>query len=219
MPRKPALEPGNAAVALKKPTLPPTADAGAPPHADLAALTAALASPEGGERRRAARELGAFPEAGPLLCAHLGREPAASVRAVILTTLIRLKSPAVVEGLLPLLRSEDSGLRNGAIEALQEMPDEVEPHVADLLADPDSDVRILTVNMLSLLPHPKAPDWLAEVVAHDPHINVCAAAVDGLAEIGNERAVAPLQALAARFPEVPFMRFAAAAAIRRIGGA
>lgn len=202
---------------LKKPIAPPKTEAEAP-HADLAGLKAALAAPEAGERRRAARELGAFPEAGPLLCAHLAREPAASVRAVILTTLIRLKSPAVVEGLLPLLRSEDSALRNAAIEALQEMPMEVEPHVADLLADPDSDVRILAVNMLSLLPHPKAPDWLAEVVAREAHINVCAAAVDGLAEIGNERAIAPLQALAARFPEVPFIRFAAAAAIRRIGG-
>lgn len=202
---------------LKKPTAPPKTEAEAP-HADLAGLKAALAAPEAGERRRAARELGAFPEAGPLLCAHLAREPAASVRAVILTTLIRLKSPAVVEGLLPLLRSEDSALRNAAIEALQEMPMEVEPHVADLLADPDSDVRILAVNMLSLLPHPKAPDWLAEVVAREAHINVCAAAVDGLAEIGNERAIAPLQALAACFPEVPFIRFAAAAAIRRIGG-
>lgn len=202
---------------LKKPTAPPKTEAEAP-HADLAGLKAALAAPEAGERRRAARELGAFPEAGPLLCAHLAGEPAASVRAVILTTLIRLKSPAVVEGLLPLLRSEDSALRNAAIEALQEMPMEVEPHVADLLADPDSDVRILAVNMLSLLPHPKAPDWLAEVVAREAHINVCAAAVDGLAEIGNERAIAPLQALAARFPEVPFIRFAAAAAIRRIGG-
>ncbi|MCJ2056419.1 HEAT repeat domain-containing protein [Methylobacterium sp. J-048] len=204
-------------MALKKPTPAPKADA-APPKADLAVLTAALAAPESGERRRAARELGAFPEAGPLLCAHLAAEPAASVRAVILTTLIRIKSPAVVEGLLPLLRSEDSALRNAAIEALQEMSAEVEPYVGDLLADPDSDVRILTVNMLSQLPHPKAPDWLAEVVARDAHINVCAAAVDGLAEIGNERAVAPLQALAARFPDVPFIRFAAAAAIRRIGG-
>ncbi|MCJ2139838.1 HEAT repeat domain-containing protein [Methylobacterium sp. E-066] len=204
-------------MALKKPNHAPKG-AEEPPHADLAALTAALAAPESAERRRAARDLGAFPEAGPLLCTHLAQEPATSVRAVILTTLIRLKSPAVVAGLLPLLRSEDSALRNAAIEALQEMPAEVEPHVADLLADSDSDVRIMAVNMLSLLPHPKAPDWLAAVVARDAHINVCAAAVDGLAEIGNESAVAPLQALAARFPDVPFIRFAAAAAIRRIGG-
>ena len=206
-------------MALKKPTAPPKAEAEAPWHTDFAALATALAAPEAGERRRAARDLGAFPEAGPLLCAHLEREPAASVRAVILTTLIRIKSPAVAEGLLPLLRSEDSVLRNAAIEVLQEMPAEVEPHVTGLLADPDSDVRILAVNMLSLLPHPKAPDWLAEVVAREAHVNVCAAAVDGLAEIGNENAIVPLQALAARFPEVPFIRFAAAAAIRRIGGA
>ncbi|WP_210249464.1 hypothetical protein [Methylobacterium sp. WL1] len=50
-------------MALKKPTL-PKPDAEAPPHADLDALTAALASPESGERRRAARELGAFRRPG-----------------------------------------------------------------------------------------------------------------------------------------------------------
>lgn len=206
-------------MALKKPArlleTPPESD----PQADLAALAAALAAPEGAERRRAVRELGEFPDAVPLLCEHLSREPAASVRAVILSSLIRLKSAAVVAGLLPLLRGENSGLRNAAIEVLQEMPAEVEPHVADLLADPDSDVRILTVNVLSLLPHPQAPRWLSAVVAQDPHVNVCAAAVDGLAEIGDAQAVAPLQALPERFPDVPFIRFAVAAAIRRIGEA
>lgn len=45
-----------------------------------------------------------------------------------------------------------------------------------------------------------------------------AAGVDGLPEIGKASAIAPLQALAARCPEVSFIRFAAAVAIRRIGG-
>ncbi|KST60231.1 hypothetical protein AO398_15570 [Methylobacterium sp. GXS13] len=45
-----------------------------------------------------------------------------------------------------------------------------------------------------------------------------AAGVDGLPAIGKASAIAPLQALAARCPEVSFIRFAAAVAIRRIGG-
>ncbi|CAA2102016.1 hypothetical protein MBUL_01471 [Methylobacterium bullatum] len=206
-------------MALRKPVRPLDPSLDAAPAADIHTLTAALAAPESAERRRVARELGAFPAAASLLCEQLCLEPAASVRAVILTSLIRIGSPAVVAGLLPLLRSENSGLRNAAIEVLQEMPAEVEPHVAALLADPDSDVRILTVNLLSLLPHPKAPFWLSQVVAQDPHVNVCAAAIDGLAEIGDAQAVAPLRTLPERFPEVPFIRFAVAAALRRIGDA
>ena len=107
-----------------------------------------------------------------------------SVRSIILTGLIVNKSPAVVAGLLPLLGSEDANLRNGAIEALQQMPDEVAPHVEAMLADPDSDVRILAVNVLSALPHPMVPEWLRRVVTTDPHVNVCAAALDALAEVG-----------------------------------
>jgi HEAT repeat protein len=93
-----------------------------PPMVSLAGLLDALQSPETGLRRGAARDLGSHPEAIPTLCARLGIETALSVRCVILTTLIALQSQAAVAGLLPHLRSEDAGLRNAVIEALQEMP-------------------------------------------------------------------------------------------------
>ena len=94
-----------------------------------------LASPNASERRQAARALSAMPNAVAVVCAHLADEPNLSVRSIILTGLIVNKSPAVVDGLLPLLRSEDANLRNGAIEALQQMPDEVAPRVEAMLAD------------------------------------------------------------------------------------
>ena len=50
------------------------------------------------------------------------------------------------------------------------------------------------------MPHPEAPLLAAEVVARDPHVNVCAAAVDGLAEVGDGGAIPALEALAERFP-------------------
>src|ERR1019366_773410 len=132
--------------------------------------------------------------------------------------LIVNKSPAVVTGLLPFLGSEDANLRNGAIEALQHMPDEVAPHVVSMLADEDSDVRIVAVNVLAALPHPMVPEWLLQVVLHDPHVNVCAAAQDALVEAGEPDVIPALEALADRFPGVAFIQFAVDAAIRRIRG-
>jgi HEAT repeat protein len=179
--------------------------------ADLASADAAI-------RRRAARALSELPDAVPALCGHLASERSLSVRSIILTGLIINKSPVVVEGLLPLLRSEDANLRNGAIEALQQMPTEVAPHVEAMLADSDSDVRIFAVDVLAALPHPMVPEWLCRVVTLDPHVNVCAAAVDALAEAGDADAIPALEALAERFSDVAFIRFAADAAIRRIHG-
>jgi hypothetical protein len=44
------------------------------------------------------------------------------------------------------------------------------------------------------------------------------AAVEGLAEIGDETLIGPLETLAQRFPETPFVQFAVAAAIQRSRG-
>jgi HEAT repeat protein len=114
--------------------------------------------------------------------------------------------------------SEDANLRNGAIEALQQMPDEVAPHVEAMLADPDSDVRIFAVDVLSALPHPMVPEWLRRVVTLDPHVNVCAAAFDALAEAGQPDVIPALGKAGRSFSDVAFIQFAVDAAIRRIRG-
>jgi len=177
-----------------------------------------LASEDTSMRRRAAQALARMPDAVAALCAHLANEQALSVRSIILTGLIVHKSPAVVLGLLPLLGSEDANLRNGAIEALQQMPDELAPHVEAMLADPNSDVRIFAVDVLSALPHPMVPEWLRRVVTLDPHVNVCAAALDALSEAGQPDVIPALDQLADRFADVAFIQFAVDAATRRIRG-
>jgi len=192
----------------------PRAEAGS-----LAALLAALAASDASERRAAARALADHPAAAAALCDQLEAERAPSVRAMILTSLIRMASPAVAGRLAALLRSEDAALRNGAIEALREMPEAIGPHVDALLADPDDDVRLFAVNILSEVSHVQAPDWLVGVIRHEPHPNVCAAAVDGLAEIGTLAAIPDLEALRDRFPGDAFMAFAINTAIHRIRGA
>lgn len=198
-----------------------TPDSGKPVEAEapnFERLSCELVSDDASARRQAARTLSTLPEATALLCARLACEPSASVRSIIFTGLIAHPSPAAVEGLLPFLRSEDVSLRNAAIDALQNMPLEVVPSMDLLLADPDSDVRIMAVNILGLIQHPAAPARLLRVAVDDPHVNVCAAALDALAEVGAPEAIPILECVAHRFPDVPFIQYAVATAVRRIRG-
>jgi len=184
----------------------------------MASLLTNLNASEPAIRRGAARALTNQPEAAMALCDRLDIETSPSVRAVLLTVLIRQESPAVVARLLVHLRSDDAALRNGTIEALQEMRSTVTPYVRDLLDDADSDVRIFAVNILGALCDPETPSLLVDVLRHDSHVNVCAAAVDALAEVGTPDAIDTLEALRTRFDGEPFLAFAIDTAIRRIRG-
>ena len=187
-----------------------------PQTRDLPGLLADLAAEQPSVRRAAVRALAHYPETVMDLCDRLDVEASPSVRAVLFTTLIQLQSPAVAARLADFLRSDDVPLRNAAIEALQEMPDAVAPLFEHLLADDDSDVRIFTVNILATLRHARASEWLMGVIRDDPHVNVCAAAVDGLTEVGGPEALPDLEDLRGRFAGNAFMEFAIDAAVRRI---
>ncbi len=168
------------------------------------------------ERRWAARDLADYPAAATVLCERLPTETEPTVREAILDSLMTLGNAAVVEALLPLLRSEDTGLRNGVIEVLQNLPQAVAPKLRGLLADPDSDVRIFTIDILHSLPHPETPAWLSELIERETHVNVIGSAVDCLAEIGTPEMIPQLERLKTRFAEQPFIGFAVDAAIARI---
>jgi HEAT repeat protein len=185
---------------------------------DLETFLADLTAEKPAVRRAAARGLATHPEAAMELCDRLEVEVSPSVRAVLFTSLIQLQSPDVAARLTDLLRGEDVALRNAAIEALQEMPAAVIPHLEPLLSDDDSDVRIFAVNILAALRDTRASELLAGVVRGDPHINVCAAAVDGLTEVGDPEALPDLEDARIRFAADAFMEFAIDAAMRRIRG-
>jgi HEAT repeat protein len=184
---------------------------------DCSGLLQALASPDPTARRWAARDLLDCPESSGALVERLKQEPDGSVREVILTTLTCLRDEVAVAGLVDCLRSEEPALRNEAIEAMKELPDEVAPIMDSLLRDPDADVRIFTVNILESLRHPQVEAWLREVIERDAHVNVCATAVDLLSEVGSELSREPLQRLKARFPDQPYIQFAADLALKRLG--
>lgn len=196
--------------------------AGSPPAPERARprdgehLAAALAHPDPMVRRWSARDLADWPGHSAALVARLAHEPEASVREVIFTTLTALGDPVAVAGMAACLRSEEAGLRREAIEALQLLPSAVAPIMSSLLHDADPDVRIFAVNVLESLRHPDVEAWLLEVIEHDPHLNVCATAVDLLGEVGSAAARAPLTRLRARFADQPYIAFATDLALSRI---
>jgi HEAT repeat protein len=186
---------------------------------DLAGLVAQLGDADASVRRWAARDLAAHPKAAAALCARLNEEGDPSVRAVLFSSATQLGDATVVQGMVQLLRSEDAALRNGAIEVLASLPEAVAPQVDRLLHDGDSDVRIFTVNLLGDLRHPLVPQWLAQVLMHEPEANVVGAALEVLAEVGVADTLPALRAAKTRFPDDPYIGFSADLAIERIGAA
>lgn len=180
------------------------------------ALLADLSHPDADTRRGAARQLGRLGETGRLLD-RLPVETDLAVREAILTSLIRRGGEEAARGLVGLLRSEDPALRNAVIETLQSMGAVVLPELERLLDDADSDQRIFAVNVLQSLRHESVPDLALRVALTDPHVNVCAAAVDVLADLGRPEMVARLETVAPRFPDHKFLAFAVRAAAKRIG--
>lgn len=186
---------------------------------DYAGLLAELNDADPTARRWAARDLLQFPQATTALVARLQCEDDMSVREIILTSLTRLGDETAVAGLVKCLRCEDAQMRNEAIEAMKALPDEVAPIMGDLLIDDDPDVRIMAVNILESLQHPKVEDWLIEVIDHDSMVNVCGTAVDLLGEVGSAAASEALNRLKQRFAEEPYIQFAADLALKRIASA
>jgi len=183
---------------------------------DLGGLQAQLRNGDTEQRRWAARDLARHPQATAALGAQLLCETEASVREALLTSLSAMPGDNAVGALLPLLRSENAQLRNGAIEALAGMPLAVAPRVAALLHDSDADVRIFTVNLLGDLRHAEVLPWLLQVLHDEPEVNVVAAAIEVLAEVGAPGHTGALRAARDRFADDAFIAFAADMAIKRI---
>ena len=183
---------------------------------NCADLLVGLSDANATTRRWAARDLVDCPDSAAALVERLKIETEASVREVILTTLTRLGDPAAIAGLVDCLRSEDAALRNEVVEAMKQLPEEIAPIMHALLNDADPDVRIFTVNVLESLCHPDVEAWLIEVIEKDPHVNVCATAVDLLGEVGTPASLEPLARFKARFADDPYIQFAADVALKRI---
>ncbi|KFI08406.1 HEAT repeat domain-containing protein [Massilia sp. BSC265] len=191
----------------------------APAEADsLAVLARRLASPDAGVRRGAAAALGTVPGAVGLLLAALDGEPEQAVRSALVDALGRIASGESVAALAECLRSEDTWLRNAAIDVLRGLPEQVAGAIAHLLADWDRDVRILAVGILDTLRHERLEEWLLQLVEADGDVNVCGAALDVLAEVASQAAHGPVTRVMERFQEEPYIAFAGKLVLERLEG-
>ena len=184
--------------------------------ADEAAARDALRSADPDMRWNAARALGADPASVAPLAAALRTEPVPRVREAIMTALMRIGDEESVKALLRYLREQDAARRGAAIEALQALPDATAPFLSALLHDADSDVRILAVELVRSMPAAEATRLLCDILEHEPHPNVCASAVDALAEVGTRDALPALEHCSRRFADTPFLPFAISIAVTRI---
>lgn len=178
---------------------------------------AQLASRDVDARWAAARAAGDHPASVSALSRTLAVEADRRVRHAIFGSLVRIGSPASVEAVLPHLRSDDADLRTAALDALREMPEPAMSIVKGLLQDQDPDVRILACDLLRIFPDGKQAEALIrDVLNSEPVANVCAAAVEVLAEIGSAESVPYLHRCAGRFPDDPFLAFSIQAVAARI---
>lgn len=185
------------------------------PAGGLQALTARLQSAKPEDRWEAARQLAAFPESLTALAALLEREPDERVREAALTSLAQRNSIESFGIILHYLRVDDAALRTAALDALKLMPEIAGHRLNALLADTDADIRVLACDLARVVPPAISQRSLAAILRTEQKINVCAAAVDLLAEIGTSEILAELAACAQRLPD-PFLRFSIETATSQI---
>ena len=183
---------------------------------DAAAVRAAFSSGNEEQRWSAARAAAGLPDTVAAVGEALSREKSPRVREALFTALARIATPQSVEAVLPFLRSDDANLRTGACDALAAMKDAAWPQVAELLRDPDADVRVLACELVRNMPSEQAVPHFCNLLDVEPHANVCAAAIDALAELGREEALPALARCRERFRATPFLGFAISVAVDRI---
>jgi HEAT repeat protein len=168
------------------------------------------------ERWSAARAAASLPESVSALGEALKREENARVREAIFTSLARIATPLSIETVLPFVRSDDAQLRTEALDALAAMKDAIWPYVAALVHDPSPAVRVLACDLVRGMPNDQAVPLFCDILESDPEPNVCASAIDALAEIGEPEALPALARCAERFQTAPFLVFSIKIATDRI---
>ena len=175
----------------------------------------ASASPD---KRWAAARAASDPAAIPSLAEALAHERDSRVREAIFTALARIGTPESVKVVLPYMRLDDANTRTGAMDALRAMQDACRQYLPALLADPDPDVRLLACDLVRDAGGADGLRWLCALIETEPQANVCAAAVEGLGEIGDATALPALTNCAQRFPDDPFLGFAIQVVADRLRG-
>jgi hypothetical protein len=193
-----------------------TRDPSSSPPLDLAAVMSALASGTDDERWAAARSAHELPGSAMALAEALLREPNSRVREAMFNSLVRIATPESVELLVLFVRSDEAHLRTGALDSLRALKGAVWPYLPRLLADGDADVRLLACELVRKVPDDEASRLLCKLLESEAEPNVCASALEVLAEVGGADALPVLARCEERFRATPFLAFSIKIAADRI---
>jgi HEAT repeat protein len=196
---------------IRKPVDPSRAQAASPVD-----VLRALVDGTQEERWSAARAAADVPGGVDALESALRAEGDSRVREAMFTSLARIGSPASIDALVRFLRSDDASLRTGALDALRMLHDVVREHLPGLMNDPDIDIRVLSCEVVRGFPSGEATQLLCDLLSREQEPNVCAAAIDVLAEVGTAAALPVLAECETRFRDTPFLAFAIKVAKARI---
>ena len=144
-----------------------------------------LTSADESDRMYAAEDIGYANQAtgvGPLL-ARLSVEPSRAVREAIFGALRQIEHDSVIEGALKLLNSDDSFLRNQAVEILRARGARAIPFLDQAFRAEDCDQRKFVIDVLGRLGDAGTSEIYARAL-QDPDLNVVITAVESL---GNSR--------------------------------
>jgi HEAT repeat protein len=189
-----------------------------PPEKELGRqeLMALLNSGSADQRSLAARSLGKFIDSAQALGVALSRENQKGVREAILISLAAIDTQASFDAVMPLLRSGDAKLRSGALDTLKAMSVTGASRLGELLNDADPDIRILACELARDMTSNEAQRALRAAIETDPLVNVCAAAIDALAEIGSQDDLPLFERCLKRFPNESFLAFSVSVARTRL---
>jgi HEAT repeat protein len=184
--------------------------------ADTAAVLRNLTNTDPELRWSAARDAVGVTGGAAALAAALPAETEPHIREAMFTGLARVRTSESTDLLLAFLRSDQSAWRAGALDGLRMLGSDVRDILPRLLSDSDADIRILSSELARALPAEEATTVLCALLAAEQDVNVCAAAVDVLAEVGSSAARPALTQCAARFAQNAFLTFAVKVALDRI---
>jgi HEAT repeat protein len=176
-----------------------------------------LSSAEEADRMYAAEDIGCANQADgvPPLLARLAAEPSRAVREAIFAALQQIEAEVVIEGSLGLLDSEDSFLRNQAVEVLRARGTAAIPYLERAFDQGNSDRRKFVVDILAKLGD-AGTAGLYERALSDADLNIVITAVESLGARRKEAFRARIEDLIR--PETnPMLLCASIAALAQIG--
>ena len=166
-------------------------------------------------RERAARELAELP--GPIsisLLKELVCDDDPDVVHAASRSIRKIGARAATQPLVDLLRSDNARHRNRAAILIACLGPDALPQVANLLVDPDGDIRKFGVDIIRDMALPESENILVKAL-YDDSVNVAVAAAESLGKVGGPGAV---PYLAECLQKAPWLKCAAMKALARIGG-